>query len=190
MAAQVVDHIIPHRGDPSLMWDESNWQSLCKPCHDSKTAGEGGRVYTKVVSKFVTATTLVCGPPGSGKSGYVTKRARWGDLIVDFDALAAAMTGLPLYDRSPSIIPFVAEARDALIRRLCRPSGVRHAWIIHGGAKQAERQSLIDAGAKLVMLEVPAVECIRRISQDPRRAARWELWKPIVEQWWATYERE
>ena len=36
-AATVVDHIIPHRGDPHLMWDESNWQALCKSCHDHKT---------------------------------------------------------------------------------------------------------------------------------------------------------
>ena len=35
--ATVVDHIIPHRGDPKLFWDESNWQPLCKTCHDKKT---------------------------------------------------------------------------------------------------------------------------------------------------------
>lgn len=35
--ATVVDHIIPHRGDRLLMWSESNWQALCKPCHDKKT---------------------------------------------------------------------------------------------------------------------------------------------------------
>lgn len=35
--ATVVDHIIPHRGDPVLFWDEKNWQSLCKDCHDQKT---------------------------------------------------------------------------------------------------------------------------------------------------------
>lgn len=35
--AVVVDHKIPHRGDPALFWDESNWQSLCKKCHDEKT---------------------------------------------------------------------------------------------------------------------------------------------------------
>lgn len=38
--ATVVDHIIPHRGNPFLMWDESNWQALCKPCHDKKTLTE------------------------------------------------------------------------------------------------------------------------------------------------------
>ncbi|HOO52034.1 MAG TPA: HNH endonuclease signature motif containing protein [Alphaproteobacteria bacterium] len=35
--ATVVDHIIPHRGDMTLFWDESNWQPLCKDCHDRKT---------------------------------------------------------------------------------------------------------------------------------------------------------
>lgn len=35
--ATIVDHIKPHRGDKALFWDESNWQSLCKRCHDRKT---------------------------------------------------------------------------------------------------------------------------------------------------------
>lgn len=38
--ATVVDHIVPHRGDKTLFWDESNWQSLCKKCHDKKTWNE------------------------------------------------------------------------------------------------------------------------------------------------------
>lgn len=39
IAASVVDHIIPHKGDQSLFWDsENNWQSLCKPCHDGAKA--------------------------------------------------------------------------------------------------------------------------------------------------------
>jgi 5-methylcytosine-specific restriction protein A len=36
----VVDHIVPHRGREQLFWDESNWQALCKPCHDKKTGEE------------------------------------------------------------------------------------------------------------------------------------------------------
>ena len=35
--ATVVDHVVPHRDDPKLFWDENNWQALCKPCHDKKT---------------------------------------------------------------------------------------------------------------------------------------------------------
>ena len=34
--ADVVDHIIPHRGDSKLFWDtKNNWQGLCKPHHNS-----------------------------------------------------------------------------------------------------------------------------------------------------------
>lgn len=40
ITATVVDHIQPHRGDQVLFWDTANWQSLCKPCHDKKTASE------------------------------------------------------------------------------------------------------------------------------------------------------
>ncbi|WP_159245058.1 HNH endonuclease [Pseudomonas koreensis] len=43
VAASVVDHKIPHRGDQQLFWHEANWQALCKPCHDSiKQAEEAG----------------------------------------------------------------------------------------------------------------------------------------------------
>ena len=38
--ATVVDHIVPHRGDQKLFWDKSNWQALCKKCHDRKTGRE------------------------------------------------------------------------------------------------------------------------------------------------------
>lgn len=40
--ATVVDHIIPHKGDKDLFWEQSNWQPLCKRCHDRKTATEDG----------------------------------------------------------------------------------------------------------------------------------------------------
>ncbi len=35
--ATVVDHEIPHRGDPVLFWDETNWRARCKTHHDRKT---------------------------------------------------------------------------------------------------------------------------------------------------------
>ena len=54
--ATVVDHIVPHRlkqtlatNDPvaiakaqELFWDQSNWQSMSKACHDLKTATQDG----------------------------------------------------------------------------------------------------------------------------------------------------
>jgi 5-methylcytosine-specific restriction protein A len=46
-AAEVVDHIKPHEGDERLFWDDSNWQALCKCCHDKKTAKNDGRWGSK-----------------------------------------------------------------------------------------------------------------------------------------------
>ncbi len=44
VAATVVDHVIAHKGDPGLFWDQTNWQSLCKPCHDARVdEGDFGR---------------------------------------------------------------------------------------------------------------------------------------------------
>lgn len=40
--ATVTDHIVPHKGDQDLFWDESNWQGLCDHCHNVKTAAEDG----------------------------------------------------------------------------------------------------------------------------------------------------
>jgi len=42
VAATEVDHIVPHKGDITLFWDRSNWQSLCHSCHSTKTASEDG----------------------------------------------------------------------------------------------------------------------------------------------------
>ena len=34
------DHQVPHRGDPKIMWDTNNLQSLCRSCHSWKTSEE------------------------------------------------------------------------------------------------------------------------------------------------------
>jgi len=43
--ATCVDHIVPHRGDENLFWDESNWQGLCDYCHNSVKSREERRGY-------------------------------------------------------------------------------------------------------------------------------------------------
>ena len=41
--SQVVDHIVPHRGDQPLFWDQTNWQGLCRSHHSrDKQADERG----------------------------------------------------------------------------------------------------------------------------------------------------
>jgi 5-methylcytosine-specific restriction protein A len=44
--ARVVDHVIPHRGDYALFWDEDNWQGLCFKHHSMKTMVERNATAT------------------------------------------------------------------------------------------------------------------------------------------------
>jgi 5-methylcytosine-specific restriction enzyme A len=42
--AEVVDHVVDHKGDQRLFWDRGNWRALCAPCHNKRTdAGDFGR---------------------------------------------------------------------------------------------------------------------------------------------------
>lgn len=47
--ATVVDHIVPHRGDQELFWNPSNWQALCKRCHDGIKQSEERLGYSREV---------------------------------------------------------------------------------------------------------------------------------------------
>lgn len=63
LIAEVVDHTVPHRGDMSLFWNEKNWQSLCKHCHDvHKQRAETGRAEVQRDSKG----RLIVGPSRQG----------------------------------------------------------------------------------------------------------------------------
>ena len=55
--ATIVDHIVPHRGNTDIFWDQSNWQSLCRECHDTKTMQEVNsrrrRAVVPEINKFI-----------------------------------------------------------------------------------------------------------------------------------------
>jgi len=47
--ATVVDHVVAHKGNQELMWDEGNWQALCSAHHnsDKQMAERSGRQRSK-----------------------------------------------------------------------------------------------------------------------------------------------
>lgn len=187
-AAGEVDHITPRRlggGD-----EDANLQALCKHHHAEKTAREDGRWGRRAYATSKVPTTIVCGPPGSGKTAYVRERAKWGDLVVDLDAIFHAIAGLAWYEKPEGLLPFACEARDALVARLARASDIRHAWIITSGARATERERLAAGlGAGVVVLEVSPDECHRRVMGDDRRSGRAHLWRPLIDNWWKHYAR-
>jgi predicted kinase len=132
----------------------------------------------------VNTVTVVCGPPGAGKTTYVLSRAKRGDLIVDLDRIFEAVSGLPLYDKPDALAPFVWQARDAILDRLSRPSDITNAWIITSGARRKDRAALAARlRAEIVVLDTAAEECKRRLVDRPATRP----WNTLIEQWWADY---
>ena len=202
-----VDHVVPKAmggGD-----EFANLQPLCKACHAHKTLNErrGGSIESLPVADGGprrqpdaqgrvlqgdgggALVVVVAGPPGAGKTTWVNERKGWGDLVVDVDALYQALGGLPAYEKPEVLLPFVLAAREGVLRALARGQTVRRAWVItaEGDVGKLGRLQKELRGAELVVLDVDALECLRRISQDVRRKDKMELWRPLIERWWRDY---
>lgn len=177
-----VDHIIPKRdGGPDSF---ENLQPLCHSHHSQKTATEksDGTDGQRAV------VTVVAGPPGAGKTTYVNERKRWGDLVVDVDAIYAALSGLDWYEKPAPLLPFVLAARDAIIARLRQANDVQRAWVITSEGERSKLTALASSlDAELIVLDVDASECNRRIANDDRRKRNHQHWQSIVERWWSNW---
>jgi len=67
--ATELDHVMRHRGDSGLFWDQNNWQGLCARCHGIKTARE-----VLHPTKQRGSLTVLMGAPGAGKSTWAAGR--------------------------------------------------------------------------------------------------------------------
>ena len=138
----------------------------------------------------MTAVTVVCGPPGSGKTTYVREHARWGDLVVDLDAIYVAIGGQGDHRHPIGLLPFALAVRDALYRRLEYSNDVLRAWVITGGAKRSARERLRQRlGAHVIVLEAGLNECSRRIHADDSRGSK-DAQVALVTKWWQDYRRD
>jgi 5-methylcytosine-specific restriction protein A len=77
-AATVVDHTIPHKGNANLFWDESNWQGLCKQCHDRKTGEADGRwIWLRALVRIwgggAEISKTICPGPGARSCARIAK---------------------------------------------------------------------------------------------------------------------
>ena len=155
---------------------------VCSACGSQRSDRYGSNVRRPI------PTTLVCGPPGSGKTTYVREKARSGDLIVDVDAIYAALSGEPWYAKPAGLLPVVLAVRDAILEQIRMGNDdIARAWVISSEEDPNKRAELLQqcGGGKLVVLEVSGGECLRRIAADPRRGVHADLWKPLIDKWWA-----
>ena len=112
-----------------------------------------------------TSVTVVTGPPCSGKTTYVNGHAQPGDLIVDWDVLAVALTGT----RRPTgdLSRFVADARDAVLAKAATGTIDVDVWVVT--TEQGDRLSALASrlGAKVHTMDTDMETCLTRLREDP-----------------------
>lgn len=188
--ASEVDHIIPHRGDMSLFWDQSNWQPLCKRHHSRKTAAEDGGFGNTMAADSVMPAwlpkpkkklTIVCGPPAAGKSTYVRTHAKPDDLVIDIDEIAREY-GMPIYGRNKEQAKRLVTIRNSRLADFCYGLTQHKAcWLIVTAGTLRQR-AFWKAYGELVVLHPGERACIERVmARAMRPDARDEVLAAIRE---------
>lgn len=187
--AAVTDHVTPHKGDRDLFWDRSNWQSLCKRCHDSKTAREDGPAQS--MPEWLPMPTceviLVCGPPASGKTTLVKERAAPGDTIIDLDDILAELSGMPRYAAPTLWLSRGLRERNRRIANLSRADAEHRAWVIVTGPLHKRRWWFNKLQPReVIVLDVAEHICEARVVGDVARRALRDQQLAAIKAWWAS----
>lgn len=214
IAATVVHHLVPHKGDWTL-FVKGPFASSCKPCHDGAeqqierigfhaAIGADGwptdsnHPVNKVrrprfsipagIRPSGIPVHLVCGAPASGKTTFVRDRARPGDIIIDFDDIRERV-GSSRYDNTRSTLRAAFMERARMIRNLADQCE-GEAWLIVMAPTHDERMAWKQALHNVVIHQINSdrVECERRVREDVARRGEVERLIVAIENYYARHE--
>jgi AAA domain-containing protein len=126
------------------------------------------------------ALYVVMGPPASGKTTYVTTRAKPGDIIIDLDRIAAALTapGADSHQHGDAVKRVAHRIRQGAIAEALRHCAHVDVYIIHSKPRPEARAKYDRHHAQYVTVDpgrdVVLARCAEQRSTQARAAAmRW-----------------
>jgi hypothetical protein len=116
--------------------------------------------------------TVVVGPPAGGKSTWVLERAKPGDVVIDFDRMAVALSGQggDSHDHPAAVAAVTRAARTAAIEAAIKHSGDVDVYLIHSSPGAQRMAQYREMGAQVVTID-PGRDVVRGRckTERPRR---------------------
>jgi len=145
--------------------------------------------YPKLKKGFAIDVVMVCGPPASGKSTFVDKNRKDGDVVIDLDVIKSEITGKPLHSRHDELVLDRAiEKRNKTLMELQDATGDKTLWFIVGGGYTSDRLKWVSLlqPKEIYVMQATIEECFRRIER--RKSETEEEQKNAVLRWFDNYE--
>jgi hypothetical protein len=134
--------------------------------------------------------TVVTGAPCSGKSTYVREHARSGDVIIDMDRIALALTTDDVGDHaySAEVRRVAIETRAAAVKAAFKIAGVARAniWVIHTQPDGDALRNYRLVSARLVEVNPGFDVCMSRLAERP--AANRDVVGQAIKKWFRVNE--
>lgn len=128
--------------------------------------------------------TVVIGPPASGKSTWVEQRATPADIVIDFDKLAAALTGPSAdpHDHTPGVKRVAFQARRAAVAAALERADRNDVYVIHSHPPPGVLAQYQANNAEFVTIDPGKATVLERCrAERPERAVK------SAEHWYATH---
>jgi tRNA uridine 5-carbamoylmethylation protein Kti12 len=126
--------------------------------------------------------TVVTGPPCSGKTTHVNARAKRGDIVIDLDRIALALTteDTDHHEYAHHIRVLAMKARAAVIRAAMPMRHDVNVWLIHSDPSAEDLRTYRQSGARVVECSAP-MEVL--LSRAARERPTWM--SQLIKQWHA-----
>lgn len=110
---------------------------------------------------------IITGPPCGGKSTYIGKHAKRGDLIVDYDELAMTLGCAEKWNPVGIVQRATQKARAAAIKAATN-NPKAESWIIQSRLSEELRKEYESLSAEIVEIDPGKETCIERAKRDGR----------------------
>jgi adenylate kinase family enzyme len=128
------------------------------------------------------ALYVVVGPPGAGKTTYVQEHAQEGDVVIDMDRIASALTvsGVDTHQHGRTVRSVAHRARLTAISAALRYVDRVDVYVIHTKPRAEAMAKYARHGAMVITIDPGQDVVMQRVAEQ-----RSDVAQDVAQQWYA-----